>query len=56
MRKYKKPKDMSDIEFFRIKAQRAVLAEVAKDYPGRTIENIIQNMDAIIGVKSKQKS
>ena len=37
---------MTQGEFIRLEAQIAVLKEVAKDYPGKTIENIIQQMEA----------
>ncbi len=33
-------------EIIRLKAQIAVLKEIALDYPGKTIENIIQQMEA----------
>lgn len=46
---------MTEQELFRIKAQKAVLEDVAKEYPGRTIENIIQNMDARITNFEKQQ-
>lgn len=46
---------MTEQELFRIKAQKAVLEEVAKDYPSRTIENIIANMEARIKNYEKQK-
>lgn len=39
---------MTAQELYRLKAQRAVLAEVAELYYGRTIENIIDNIDARI--------
>ena len=34
-------------EYARLVAQIAVLKEVAKEYPGKTIENIIVQMEAI---------
>lgn len=46
---------MTVSELFRIKAQKAVLEEVAKDYPSRTIENIIANMEARIKNYEKQQ-
>ena len=33
-------------EYTRLEAQIAVLREVAKEYPGKTIENIIVQMEA----------
>ena len=45
---------MAEQELFRIKAQKAVLEDVAKEYPGRTIENIIQNLDARIEANEKR--
>ena len=46
---------MTVAELFKIKAQKAVLEDVAKEYPGRTIENIVQNMDARISNFEKQQ-
>lgn len=37
---------MSDL--YRLRAQLSVLKDVAKDYPRRTIENIITNIEARI--------
>ena len=34
-------------EYARLVAQIAVLKEVAKEYPGKTIENIIVQMEAV---------
>ena len=39
---------MTKGEFIRLQAQAAVLREIAEDYAGRTIENIIQNLEARI--------
>ena len=33
-------------EYARLEAQIAVLREVAKEYPGKTIENIIAQLEA----------
>ena len=33
-------------EYIRLKAQVAVLKEIAMDYPGKTIENIITQLEA----------
>ena len=37
---------MTTPECTRLEAQIAVLREVAKEYPGKTIENIIAQMEA----------
>ena len=37
-----------NLELHRLKIQAAVLKDVAMDYPGRTIENIIANVEARI--------
>ena len=42
-----------DFSTLRLRAQAAVLKEVAKDYPGRTIENIIANIEARIKAMEK---
>ena len=44
---------MTKGEFIRLQAQAAVLREIAEDYAGRTIENIIDNIDSRInyGIK-----
>jgi len=36
---------MTQAEYIRIQAQIAVLKEVALEYSGRTIDNIIQNLE-----------
>ena len=36
---------MTQGEFIRLQAQIAVLKEVAKEYSGKTIDNIIQQME-----------
>ena len=46
---------MKDFELMKLRAQRSILMDVAKEYPGRTIENIIQNLDARISNYEKQK-
>lgn len=46
---------MTIAELFRIKAQKAVLEDVAKEYPSRTIENIIANIEARIKNHEKQQ-
>ena len=46
---------MTEQELFKIKAQKSVLEDVAEEYPGRTIENVIQNIDARISNYEKQK-
>lgn len=42
-------------ELFKLRAQVAVLKDVAKDYGGRTIENIIVNIEARIKAKEEQE-
>ena len=37
---------MTTPEYTRLEAQIAVLREVAEDYPGKTIENIIVQLEA----------
>lgn len=37
---------MTQAEYIRLKAQIAVLKEIALDYSGKTIDNIIQQMEA----------
>ena len=37
---------MTQGDYNRLTSQIAVLKEVAEDYPGKTIENIIQQMEA----------
>ena len=37
---------MTQAEYIRLKAQAAVLREVAEEYPGKTIENIIVQIEA----------
>lgn len=36
---------MNQADYNRLTAQLGVLRQVAKDYPGKTIENIIQQME-----------
>ena len=38
---------MTVAEYTRLVAQIAVLREVAEEYPGKTIENIILQMEAV---------
>ena len=37
---------MTVAEYIRLVAQIAILKEIAEEYPGKTIENIIQQMEA----------
>jgi len=37
---------MTQAEYIRLKAQIAVLKEIAIDYSGKTIDNIIQQMES----------
>lgn len=39
---------MKQADYIRIKAQVAILKEIAIDYSGKTIDNIIQQMESII--------
>lgn len=39
---------MTQAEYIRLKAQAAVLKEVAQQYAGHTIENIIQQIESRI--------
>ncbi len=39
---------MNSYEYNRLSGNIAVLREVAREYPGRTIENVIQQMEARI--------
>lgn len=41
-------------ETHRLRAQAAILRDVAQDYPGRTIENIIANIEARIKAQEKR--
>lgn len=42
-------------ETHRLRAQAAILKDVAQDYPGRTIENIIANIEARIKAQEEQR-
>lgn len=37
---------MTQAEYIRLKAQAAVLREVAEEYPSKTIENVIVQLEA----------
>ena len=37
---------MTVLEYARLEAQVAVLREIAMDYPGKTIENVIVQLEA----------
>lgn len=41
-------------ETHRLRAQAAILRDVAQDYPGRTIENIISNIEARIKAQEER--
>lgn len=45
---------MTEFELMKLRAQRSILLDVAREYPGRTIENIIQNMDSRIKANEKR--
>lgn len=49
-------KNMTVADHIRLKAQIAVLKEVALDYPGKTIENIIQQMESRLNEVIKQET
>lgn len=40
-------------ETLRLRAQLQILKDVQRDYPHRTIENIISNIEAIIKVREE---
>lgn len=44
---YKIDKEMKQADYIRLTAQIAVLKEIAADYSGKTIDNIIQQLEAI---------
>ena len=37
---------MTEGDYIRLEAQVAVLREIAMDYPGKTIENVIMQLEA----------
>ncbi len=46
---------MNNSDYIRLCMQRAILKEVAKEYSGHTIENIITQLDARIKVAEEKK-
>lgn len=48
-------KNMTVAEHIRLQAQIAVLKEIALDYQGKTIENIIQQMESRLNEMIKQE-
>ena len=42
---------MTDYELNKLKAQLAILKDVMEEYSGRTIDNIVANIEARIKVK-----
>ena len=46
---------MNDYNLLRLKAQVSVLRDVAKEYRGRTIENIISNLESRINFYENEK-
>jgi hypothetical protein len=46
---------IDNYDTLKLRAQVAVLKDVAREYPGRTIENIIQNLEARIKAKERQE-
>ncbi len=45
-----------DIKYVRMRAQLAVLREVARQYGGRTIENVIQQIESRIKELEKHET
>ena len=46
---------MTDYEYHRLRAQLAILKDVAEEYGGRTLENIIANIEARIKWREENK-
>lgn len=46
---------MEEYELIKLKAQRAVLNDLMREYSGRTLDNIISNLDARIKFFEKKK-
>lgn len=49
-------KNMAVADRFRLTSQLAVLKEIAADYQGKTIDNIIQQMEARLDGAIEEKS
>lgn len=49
-------KNMTVAEHIRLQAQIAILKEIATDYQGKTIDNIIQQMEARLNEVIKQET
>ena len=46
----------ADYNTLRIRAQLSILRDVQRDYSGRTIENIIQNLESILDYRIKHQT
>ena len=46
---------MTVAEYIRLVAQMAILKEIAEEYPGKTIENVIAQMEARRNELNKNK-
>ena len=44
----------NDYELLKLKAQLTILNDVMEEYSGRTIDNIVQNIEARIKAREKQ--
>lgn len=49
-------KNMTVAEHIRLAAQVAILQEIAEDYQGKTIDNIIQQMESRLNEVIKQET
>lgn len=47
---------MEEYELIKLKAQRAVLNDLMREYSGRTLDNIISNLDARIKFFKSKKA
>lgn len=47
---------MMDYEYLKLRAWLAVLKDVAKEYSGRTIDNVIQNVEDRVKYEEKRRS
>ena len=53
---HKQPAAMIDnYDTLKLRAQASVLKDVAREYPGRTIENVISNIEARIKAKEERQ-
>ena len=49
-------KNMTVAEHIRLQAQEAILEEIAADYQGKTIDNIIKQMESRLNEELKQET